>query len=199
VFTGWDDGAAAADYHSAHPSATLLDRELELHPQYVLENGVDFAHFKYVHKVPIVPVFTRQEFVEPVSFVDFTVGFDASVTNAADINSGVHAINAGIGVAVTKSWGMVDNRTATAVTPVDDRTCDVRFSVWIGRDGQSDEAAQRTARAVIEQFEADLAIWSHQRYTDPAGLTLDEYPGFTALRDWAQQFYPVTASEESSR
>lgn len=193
VFTAWGDGATAADYHPAHPASTLLDTGLELHPQYVLENGVDFAHFTYVHKVPIVPIFTRQEFVEPVSFVDFTIGFDASVTDAAEINSGVHAINAGIGVAVTKSWGMVDNRTCTAVTPVDERTCDVRFSVWIGRGPGTDPDAGLTyAAAVIEQFAADIAIWSHQRYTDPAGLTLDEYPGFTALREWAQQFYPPT-------
>jgi hypothetical protein len=91
---------------------------------------------------------------------------------------------------------MVDNRTATAVTPVDERTCDVRFSVWIGRaPGTDDEAATRYARAVIEQFEADIGIWAHQRYTDPAGLTIDEYPGFTALREWAQQFYPSAERE----
>ncbi len=33
-----------------------------MHPQYVLENGVDFAHFKFVHQTPIVPVFTRHDF-----------------------------------------------------------------------------------------------------------------------------------------
>jgi len=194
VFTGWDDGATAADYHPAFPDSTLFRESLELHPQYVLENGVDFAHFTYVHKVPIVPVFTRQDFDEPVSFVDFTITFDES-TSADDVRSGVHAINAGLGVAVTKSWGMIDNRTASAVTPVDDRTCDVRFSVWIARrPGMAEEksraAAGRHAQGVIEQFVADLEIWSHQRYADPAGLVRAEYPGFTALRNWAKQFYP---------
>jgi nitrite reductase/ring-hydroxylating ferredoxin subunit len=195
VFTGWEDATTADDYHSC---ATLFDPGLELHPQYVLENGVDPAHFTFVHKIPIVPIFTRQDFDEPVSFVDFTVSFDSSVTSADEINSGVHAINAGVGLAVTKSWGMVDNRTATAVTPVDDRTCDVRFSVWIGRtmDGRavSAEAATRHAQGVIDQFRADVEIWSHQRYTDPAGLVLEEYPGYTALRAWAQQFYPEPAT-----
>src|SRR4051794_18849870 len=106
VFTGWDDGATSADYH---PASRLFRDGLELPPQYVLENGVDFAHFKYVHKVPIVPIFTRQDFDEPVSYVDFTISFDDSTTRADDINSGVHAINAGLGLAVTKSWGMIDN------------------------------------------------------------------------------------------
>jgi phenylpropionate dioxygenase-like ring-hydroxylating dioxygenase large terminal subunit len=192
VFTSWDDGAAASDYH---PASTLFRETLELHPQYVMENGVDFAHFKYVHKVPLVPIFTRQDFDEPVSYVDFTISFDGATASPDDVNSGVHAINAGLGLAVTKSWGMIDNRTASAVTPVDDRTCDVRFSVWIAREPGLDEErsrarAQRHAQGVIDQFLADIEIWSHQKYADPAALARGEYAGFTALRAWAQQFYP---------
>ncbi|MGW4478511.1 Rieske 2Fe-2S domain-containing protein [Rhodococcus triatomae] len=206
VFTGFGDGRTAADYHPAHPSGTLHRERLELHPQYVLENGVDFAHFTYVHKVPIVPVFTRHDFDEPVSHVDFTITFDNSVdgdTSVADIHSGVNAINAGLGVAVTKSWGMIDNRTISAVTPVDDHTCDVRFSVWIGKSPESGgaadpERADRFARGVIEQFEADIHIWSHQRYASPGAFSRGEYPGFTALRNWATRFYPDTENESDS-
>ena len=47
-----------------------------MHPQYVLENGVDVAHFKYVHGTPINPIFTRQDYCEPVSYVDFTITFE---------------------------------------------------------------------------------------------------------------------------
>ncbi len=195
VFSAWEDGVSLDDYHSCRPGSTLYDPGLELHPQYVLENGVDFAHFKYVHKVPIIPLFTRQEFVDPLSYVDFTVAFEGEPGSIEEVNSGVEAINCGIGLAVTKSWGMLDNRTATAVTPVDERTSDIRFSVWIGRDRslgeeESAAAAVRGARGVIAQLEADIVIWSHQRYADPAALSRGEYPGFTALRRWAQQFYP---------
>ena len=198
VFTSWEDGASADDYHPAYPGAHLFEERQQLHPQYVMENGVDFAHFKYVHQVPIVPVFTRHDFDGPVSYVDFTITFDDSVESIDDVNSGVHAINAGIGLAVTKSWGMIDNRTCLAVTPVDDATCDVRFSVWTRRrpdltEEESLAAARKEARAVIEQVEADLVIWTHQRYADPAALSRGEYPGFTALRKWAEQFYPVAA------
>ncbi|MGN6721142.1 MAG: Rieske 2Fe-2S domain-containing protein [Marmoricola sp.] len=195
IFSAWDDGKSADDYHASYPDCTLFDPNLELHPQYVLENGVDFAHFKYVHKVPIVPLFTRQEFDAPLSYVDFTVAFEGSPGSIEEVNSGVEAINCGLGLAVTRSHGMIDNRTATAVTPVDDSTCDVHFSVWIGRDPSLPEeasaaAAAKSARYVIEQLEADIVIWSHQKYADPAALSRGEYPGFTALRNWAQQFYP---------
>lgn len=193
VFAGFDDGRSAADYL---PQQRLYERSLELHPQYVLENGVDFAHFKYVHNTPIVPVFTRHDFGEPVSYVDFTITFEGDdAQSIEDVNSGVEAINGGLGVAVTKSWGMVDNRTISAVTPVDESTSDVRFMVYIGRQhgkdlGRAESRAKEFGREVIRQFEQDIEIWQHQRYSDPPGLTSNEYEGFTAIRKWARQFYP---------
>jgi hypothetical protein len=131
-----------------------------------------------------------------VSYVDFTITFEGDDGQSIeDVKSGVEAINGGLGVAVTKSWGMVDNRTITAVTPVDDGTSDVRFSVYIGRAASSDPAkAERKAREfaneIIRQFTQDVHIWQHQRYSDPPALSSSEYEGFTAIRNWAKQFYP---------
>ena len=197
VFTSWADGRTAADYHPAYPGSTLLAAGVELHPQYVMENGVDFAHFKFVHQIPLVPIFTRHDFDQPISYVDFTVAFEGEHGSIEEVDSGVEAINCGLGLAITRSHGMVDNRVALTVTPVDDATCDLRVSVWIARDPDLDEEhsarrAARSARAVIEQVEADLVIWTHQRYADPAALARGEHAGFTALRAWAQQFYPAT-------
>ncbi|WP_306362244.1 Rieske 2Fe-2S domain-containing protein [Nocardia sp. CC227C] len=195
LFSAFGDDKTAADYYPPFPAATLYRRGLELHPQYVLENGVDFAHFEFVHKTPFVPEFTRHDFSGPVSYVDFTIAFDARVTADA-VRSGVESVNAGLGCSITKSWGMVDNRTMPAVTPVDDSTCDVRFTVWIGRKRGEDgpditEYGRAMAGFVIEQFEADIEIWSHQRYSDPPALSRSEFRGFTALREWAVQFYPA--------
>ena len=193
VFASFGDGSSAADYY---PRASLYEQRLELHPQYVLENGVDFAHFKFVHKTPIVPIFTRHDFDEPVSYVDFTITFEGDEHQSIDdIKSGVEAINGGLGVAVTKSSGMIDNRTISAVTPVDDSTSDVRFTVFIGRTPGKDtpraEAkAQEFGQEVIRQFSQDVYIWSHQRYSDPPALSASEFKGFTAIREWARQFYP---------
>ncbi|MCX2929755.1 Rieske 2Fe-2S domain-containing protein [Mycobacterium sp. CVI_P3] len=192
IFADFGDDSSAADYY---PQARLYRPQLELHPQYVLENGVDFAHFKFVHQTPIVPLFTRHDFDEPVSYVDFTITFEGDEGQIIDdVNSGVEAINGGLGVAVTKSWGMVDNRTISAVTPVDENTSDVRFMVYIGRvpgdDSPKAEAkAQAFGQAVIDQFAADIEIWQHQRYTDRPALAATEFDGFTAIRKWANQFY----------
>ncbi|MBJ7339685.1 Rieske 2Fe-2S domain-containing protein [Mycolicibacterium sp.] len=193
VFASFGGGGGVAAYY---PQQRLFRAGLELHPQYVLENGVDFAHFKYVHETPIVPVFTRHDFAEPVSFVDFTITFEGDDgQKIEDVNSGVEAINGGLGIAVTKSWGMVDNRTISAITPVDEFTSDVRFMVYIGRTpGRDDQRAEAKAKTfgeeVIRQFSQDVHIWAHQRYSDPPALASSEREGFTAIRTWAKQFYP---------
>ena len=192
VFASFGDGSAAGYY----PQQRLYRQTLELHPQYVLENGVDFAHFKYVHHTPIVPVFTRHDFAQPVSYVDFTITFEGDENQSIDdVTSGVEAINGGLGIAVTKSSGMIDNRTISAITPVDEHTSDVRFTVYIGRTPGKDQPRHEfKARAfgdeVIRQFAQDVHIWSHQRYSDPPALSNSELEGFTAIRQWAMQFYP---------
>lgn len=193
VFAAFDDGSDPADYY---PQQRLFEQGHEMHPQYVLENGVDFAHFKYVHGTPINPIFTRHDFDAPVARVDFTITFDGDDQQTIDdVGSGVEAINGGLGIAVTKSWGMIDNRTMSCVTPVDDATSDVRFTVYIGRTpGKDSPRAEARARdfgaEVIRQFRQDIHIWSHQRYSDPPALASGELKGFTAIRQWAKQFYP---------
>jgi hypothetical protein len=90
---------------------------------------------------------------------------------------------------------MVDNRTISAITPVDDNTSDVRFTVYIGRvpgkdSPRAETRAQEFGQEVIRQFKQDIYIWSHQRYSDPPALSSSEFEGFTAIREWARQFYP---------
>jgi hypothetical protein len=108
-----------------------------------------------------------------------------------------------LGIAVTKSWGMIDNRTISAITPVDDSTSDVRFMVYIGRvPGNDTPKAAAKAEAfgqdVIDQFAADIQIWQHQRYTHRPALVTAEFDGFTAIRKWANQFYASDHQGEPS-
>ena len=194
IFASFDDTSSVDD---DHPQQRLYRETLEMHPQYVLENGVDFAHFKFVHHTPIVPVFTRHDFDDDVSYVDFTITFEGDDNQSIDdvSKSGVEAINGGLGIAVTKSWGMVDNRTISAITPVDDRTSDVRFMVYIGRkpgdDSPKAEAKAHRVRAgnhpAVRPGRAHLATPTLLR---PARAAQPERRGFTAIRKWATRFYP---------
>ena len=50
--------------------------------------------------------------------------------------------------------------------------------------------AREFGQEVIRQFAQDIDIWKHQRYSDPPALASSEQLGFTAIRNWAKQFYP---------
>jgi phenylpropionate dioxygenase-like ring-hydroxylating dioxygenase large terminal subunit len=115
IFADFGDNRSRADYY---PQQRLFQQGLEMHPQYVLENGVDFAHFKYVHDTPIVPVFTRHDFDDPVSYVDFTITFEGDDgQKIEDVSSGVEAINGGLGIAVTSPPPMCASWCTSAARP----------------------------------------------------------------------------------
>ena len=161
-------------------AAACSSRGLELHPQYVLENGVDFAHFKFVHKTPIVPVFTRHDFAEPVSYVDFTITFEGDdgpvdrgrqQRRRGDQRRARHRGDQELGDD-RQPHHLGDHARSTT------RTSDVRFIVYIGRTPGKDDRTRAEAKA--EEFGAgghprssrqDIHIWSHQRYSDPPALS----------------------------
>ena len=164
-----------ADYY---PQQRLFREGLEMHPQYVLENGVDFAHFKYVHQTPIVPVFTRHDFDEPVSYVDFTITFEGDDEQTIeDVNSGVEAINGGLGHRGHQELGHGRQPHHLGDHPVDDAHLR-RPLHGLHRPHAGRATTRRGPRPrprdfgdeVIRQFTQDIHIWAHQRYSDPPAL-----------------------------
>jgi 3-ketosteroid 9alpha-monooxygenase subunit A len=201
VFDAYDDGRTADDYYLAYPEGIVHREALELHPQYVMENGVDYAHFKFVHRAQHVPRFSRQEFDGPIARADFEMIFGGTkestvLTPNGAMEGGVQAINIGIGVGMAKFWGPDNMRTTVCVTPVDDETADIRSTVWLDRlpgdtSAHQPETLLRRQRMANNQFLADLNIWEHQKYADPPALATAEGKGFRAIRKWAMQFYPA--------
>ncbi len=55
---------------------------------------------------------------------------------------------------------------------------------------RAEAKAREFGEEVIRQFSQDIHIWQHQRYSDPPALSSAEFEGFTAIRNWAKQFYP---------
>jgi len=201
IFEVYGDGRTADDYYLGFPEGALHNERLELHPQYVMENGVDFAHFKFVHRAVHVPTFSRQEFDGPIAYSDFEMLFGGTkestvLTPNGAMLGGVQAINIGIGVGFAKFWGPDNMRTSVTVTPVDEETADIRSTVWLDRLPGDDSPHQpasleRRQRMANNQYLADLEIWQRQRYTEPPALATAEGKGFRAIRRWALQFYPA--------
>lgn len=199
VFTMFDDDARAEDYYLSWPHGTLIQEAKSLHPQYVIENGVDFAHFKYVHRTDEVPTFTRMEFLDWSFRADFDMNWRPSKTSAAVgdgdvVHGGTQAWNYGISLSFSRSWGTANTRSLVSVTPVNDEVSDLRSSTWIERRPGDDsleipEQSFRRVRVANNQVLADVNIWEHQRYTHPPGLATAEARGFRDVRRWARRFY----------
>jgi len=209
IFEAYEDGRKAEDYYLAYPECVLHLPSLPLHPQYVMENGVDFAHFKYVHRAEQMPALVRREFDDTRFYADIEMTFGLTkdktvMTPEGAVKGGVNAINVGIGVGIAKFWGPDNMRTVVSVTPVDDDVSDIRSTVWLDRLSGDDsphipEKLERRMRLANNQFLADVNIWEHQRYTDPPALATSEGEGFRELRKWCMQWYPegeVTAAVE---
>ena len=200
VFALFDDGATAADYYPGNPDGCIALDALPIHPQYVIENGVDFAHFKFVHGAAEVPRFTRQDFDDWCFYADFAMDFQRRGQVDANgaplvVEGGAKAVNFGVSLGFSLAWGIDRIRLQVSVTPVDDATSDIRSILWLERlpgdtAARVPESLHKRIRIGNNQFLADVNIWEHQRYTEPPGLATAEAKGFRTVRRWATRFYP---------
>jgi len=193
VFELFADSGPAERYHPADADSRIRSGDLAVHPQYVIENGVDFAHFKYVHRADEMPEVTRRSFDEHEFHTSLALKFK---TKNADgeyemVQGGVDATTLGIGLGYSYAWGVGEICSVTAVTPIDDETSALWFTSWANKEaGEAESRLLRRKHSAVAQFKADLAIWEHQRYTEPPGLATAEAAGFRDIRRWARRFYP---------
>jgi nitrite reductase/ring-hydroxylating ferredoxin subunit len=209
VFTDlFDDGASADDYYRSYPEASLRIEHVTVHPQSVMENSVDFAHFQFVHRANEMPRFTEMtadEWHFKTTFEMTLGGGKAATVLTPDgpVEGGLNALNCGISIGFIRQFGPDNQRTMVNATPVDDQVSDLFFTNWLSRlpgDGPVvPDSLTRRLKLVENQFLADVRIWEHQRYTDPAGLAASEVRGFTALRRWAKRFYPTVGDGGSQK
>ena len=196
------DGATEDDYYPAWPDGCLRV-EGEIHPQFVVENGVDAGHFLQVHRMGQVPELGAPTFgdwhYESVARVTFGAGKAATkLTPDGPVPGGIRTHTSGIGVGFACFSGLDTERTAVACTPIDDRRSALFSTTWLPRrDGDDAPALPPELKKRIdhanEQFCRDVDIWSHLRYTPRPKLTSSEVHGFRALREWAERFYPEEA------
>jgi 3-ketosteroid 9alpha-monooxygenase subunit A len=193
VFDLFADCGSAGDYHEPGTAGRYASAPLPIHPQYAAENGVDFAHFKYVHRADEIPTVVSREFGEHDFQTELALEFKRRRADGEieSVEGRTHGSLLGLGLGFSYAYGVGAICSLTAVTPVDDETSIVRFSAWASKeDGESDEMLAKRRRSAIAQLRADIAIWEHQRYTEPPGLATAEAAGFRDIRRWARRFYP---------
>jgi 3-ketosteroid 9alpha-monooxygenase subunit A len=208
IFTEmYDDGATSDDYYRAYPEGVVIHENVQVHPQWVMENGVDFAHFQYVHRSGSLPRLTSQNFMQWEFDTTFEMTFGEGkeptpLTPDGATTGGVHSHSIGLGIGAALFSGPDTMRTWVCVTPVDDKVCTLRSTVWLPKrdaaDGEQVPADLEPRMGMANrQVERDLNIWAHQIYLDPPALATMEAQGYRTIREWTKRFYPLDYPEQA--
>lgn len=169
-------------------------------PQSIVENVADAAHFKYIHGSHDVPDLRTYTFEGPTFFSTFEYKWGGGqratwLTPDGPIDSIVHTESWGLGIVVTRYFGIPEVVQVTGATPIEGRTSTIGSAVFVRRPPDTsagdevDPIRRRLAEHLLAQPEHDLVVWEHMAMVERPLLRKDEARIYNALREWASQFY----------
>ncbi|HEX9258984.1 MAG TPA: hypothetical protein VF855_05555, partial [Acidimicrobiales bacterium] len=156
--------------------------------QETAENGVDAAHFRYVHRTADVPVLESYE----------TDGYRSAmrskqffVTPRGTTEGRIDTDTHGPGFSVVRFSGIVDTVLVGCATPVEEDCIELRFTFTVRRfadDRVTESVGGAFVEEVSRQLLEDKPIWENKVFVESPALADSDGP-FIAFRKWASQFY----------
>jgi 3-ketosteroid 9alpha-monooxygenase subunit A len=179
-----------ASWSEMHRSSFVINTV----PQEMAENGVDPAHFRYVHGTDDVAEMESYETDGPLSTM---LSKQSYVTPRGVTYGRIDVYNFGPGVSKVFFSGIVDAINLATTTPIDAETTQVRFS-FIVRKMDDEKLTSTVADAFVaeinKQIVEDTPIWEHKVFLPVPALADGDGP-ILKFRKWYSQFYaePVDA------
>jgi 3-ketosteroid 9alpha-monooxygenase subunit A len=164
------------------------------HPQEIAENGVDVAHFKYVHQMEAVPegetVYDDHIRCSRVTGKRKLPGPDGK---EMEFQSTVEVRQVGAGQKSTRLSGLVDTLLLVLVTPIDRHRVHLRFAFThqaYAPNSFEDNACKESIKSVIGQsgVEGDIPIWENKSHLKSPILCDGDGP-IMRFRRYFSQFY----------
>ena len=179
-----------------------MARTIRSHPQEILENTVDCAHFRFVHETHIVRPVSDVK-VEGATLEVAVVSDPAAVEAAFQLDGSVELAGStfchGPGLAAATigvpGVGMPTLQRLYA-TPIDGECIELRGLVNVEVEGDVEAAEQWAdliAPSVVENWDKDIPVWEHKRYRERPALNSSERM-IPVFRRWYAQFYVSTAT-----
>ncbi len=163
-------------------------------PQEIAENGVDVAHFKYVHGMEAVPegdtTYDRHIRRSKVSGSRHVADENG---NEYEIEATVEVVQNGAGQKWVRFSGFMEYLLQVLVTPVNDGTVEVRF-VYMYRHYDESSFEYMGMQAAIENtngqkgLEGDIPIWQNKFHQKNPVLCDGDGP-IMRFRRYFSQFY----------
>jgi nitrite reductase/ring-hydroxylating ferredoxin subunit len=162
--------------------------EIESAAQELAENGVDSAHFRYVHNTAEVPVLDAYETGFPVAAMRSTQKFP---TPRGVMEGRIDSTSYGPGLSYIAFSGIIDTLNLGCATPIDRDRCQLRFNFrfkTMGDLATTEGVGRAFANEVNKQVLEDKVIWEHKAHLVRPALADNDGP-FTTFRKWYAQFY----------
>lgn len=173
-------------------------------PQEIAENGVDVAHFRYVHSMDAVPEGTTSyDGHIRVSIAEGTREIPKPDGGSKRVMSKVETVQNGAGQKYTRFTGLSETLLMTLVTPVTADEVHFRFA-FTHKDFPKDSMEYQIAQASIETtakgqsgVEGDIPIWAHKKHHHEPILCDGDGP-IMRFRKYFKQFYVDSAVSDDS-
>lgn len=199
---GWHHSAGAAPTWEVPDVAEVADdnwTNLERHrwvirsnPQEIGENGVDRAHFRYVHGTKEVP----ESELELEGHIRRAVQHLKMTTPRGEVDGRLSVEAHGMGCTITRFSGICETVLLLSHTPIDGETVETRFAFTQNKTDANTGVAAAVVKEVVRQMDQDIPIWEHKRYL-PQPMLCDGDGPIPAYRKWASQFYSSGGTDAS--
>lgn len=160
--------------------------------QNMAENGVDAAHFKFIHGAATMPDYDYEwgDFWRSAS-LEMKMG-----TPRGEVDGGIAFKNIGPGQSWTRFTGISETLLVSCLTPVEKDLIRVRFC-FTQPKAQAEGPMAGVARAIIrdicKQFDQDKVVWDRQKYLPNALICAGDGP-IAKFRQHYAQFYADEAA-----
>ena len=168
----------------------MMTRTYEVHApwQDLAENGVDAAHFRYVHNTETVPELVSYDTDGPIARMKSLQKFP---TPRGIVDGKIDSDSYGPGFSVVHFSGIVDTTLMGCNVPISANECEMRFSFTVRSFGDAaldSTVGEAFVAEVDRQALEDKPIWQNKAYLARPALADTDGP-FTPFRKWASQFY----------
>lgn len=160
---------------------------VRVHVQEIGENGLDMAHFRYVHSVDIPELVEargeQQKF--HISVKPLPGSEQAKYLDRIDRTLW------GLGISVNAFEGVAPSRVVITRTPIDEQLSDITV-VFVPRKQPDAAVTELFGKALMERISSEVAqdvpIWENKIYAENPALTRGDGP-VALWRNWCRQFY----------
>jgi len=186
----WDIPVVAefAPNHAEFAPAVCRYFTIDTAWQEMAENGVDSAHFRYVHGTAEVPILERYESEGVQSHMRSKQFF---VTPRGNVEGRIDTDAWGPGFSVVRFSGIVDTVVLGCATPIDEDHCEMRFTFTVRRfadERATTSVGEAAINEISRQLLEDKPIWERKAFIERPALADTDGP-FLVFRQWAAQFY----------